>query len=45
MDIRDFSALDLSAAIRAGKIKAAEAVEAVAAEIQAKDEKYNCYIS
>ena len=44
MNIIDMTATELSAAIRAGKMTAVEATEAVLAQIGEEDKKYNCYV-
>lgn len=45
MDILKLGATELSEAIRNKKTSVPEAVEAVLAQIKAKDEEYNCYIT
>lgn len=45
MNIVEMTATQLSAAIRAGKTTATEATEAVLAQIEKKDKKYNCYVT
>ncbi len=45
MDIFDMTATQLSAAIRAGETTAVEATEAVLAQIEKEDKKYNCYVT
>lgn len=41
----DMTAVQLSAAIRAGETTAVEAAEAVLAKIEEEDKKYNCYVT
>ena len=41
----DMTAVQLSAAIRAGETTAVEATEAVLARIEEEDKKYNCYVT
>ena len=45
MELTDMTAAQMSAAIRAGKTTAVEAAEAVLAQIEAVDKKYNCYVT
>ncbi len=45
MTITDMTALQLAEAIRAGRTTAVEAAEAMLANIEAKDKKYNCYVT
>ena len=45
MDITEMTAAQLSAAIRAGETTAVEATEAVLAQIEKEDKKYNCYVA
>lgn len=45
MNIIEMTAAQLSAAIRAGKTTAVEAAEAVLAQIEKEDKKYNCYVT
>lgn len=45
MNIVDMTATQLAAAIRAGKTTAVEATEAVLAQIEKEDKKYNCYVT
>lgn len=45
MDITEMTAAQLSAAIRAGETTAVEATEAVLAQIEKEDKKYNCYVT
>lgn len=45
MKITDMTAVQLSAAIKAGKATAVEATEAVLAQIEREDKKYNCYVT
>lgn len=45
MKITDMTAVQLSAAIKAGKATAVEAAEAVLAQIEREDKKYNCYVT
>ena len=44
-DILDMTAVELAAAIRAGKTTAVEATEAVLARIEEKDKELNCYVT
>ncbi len=44
-DILDMTAVELSAAIRAGKTTAVEAVEAALARIEERDQEFNCYVT
>ena len=45
MNILDYTAVELSDRIKKGEIKVAEAVEAVFARIEEKEETLNCYIT
>ncbi|MDE7197937.1 MAG: Asp-tRNA(Asn)/Glu-tRNA(Gln) amidotransferase subunit GatA [Lachnospiraceae bacterium] len=45
MNMTDMTAVQLSAAIRAGETTAVEATEAVLARIEEEDKKYNCYVT
>ena len=45
MNIVEMTATQLSAAIRAGETTATEATEAVLAQIEKEDKKYNCYVT
>lgn len=45
MDILDYTAVELSEKIRQGEIKVAEAVEAVFARIDEKEEELHCYVT
>lgn len=45
MNIIEMTAAQLSAAIRAGETTAVEAAEAVLAQIEKEDKKYNCYVT
>ncbi len=45
MNVIEMTAAQLSAAIRAGKTTAVEAAEAVLAQIEKEDKKYNCYVT
>lgn len=45
MKITDMTAVQLSAAIKAGKATAVEAAEAVLSQIEREDKKYNCYVT
>lgn len=45
MNIADMTAVQLSAAIKAGEATALEATEAVLARIEEEDKKYNCYVT
>ncbi|MCM1056571.1 MAG: Asp-tRNA(Asn)/Glu-tRNA(Gln) amidotransferase subunit GatA [Firmicutes bacterium] len=44
-ELLSLSALGLGAAIRAGKVTAVEAAEAVLEQIEKQDEEYNCYVT
>lgn len=44
-DILDMTAVELAAAIKAGKTTAVEATEAVLARIEEKDKELNCYVT
>lgn len=45
MDILEYSAVELSAAIREGKVTATDAMEAVLARIEAKEKDINAYVT
>lgn len=45
MAITDMTAVQLAAAIKAGETTAVEAAEAVLAQIEKEDKKYNCYVT
>lgn len=45
MEITDMTAVELSAAIRAGQTSAVEAAEAMLARIEERDQIYNCYVT
>lgn len=45
MNIADMTAVQLSAAIKAGETTVLEATEAVLARIEEEDKKYNCYVT
>ena len=45
MKITDMTALQLAEAIRAGQTTAVEAAEAMLANIEARDKRYNCYVT
>lgn len=45
MNIVEMTAVQLSAAIRAGETTAVEAAEAVLAQIEKEDKNYNCYVT
>ncbi|MDE7224447.1 MAG: Asp-tRNA(Asn)/Glu-tRNA(Gln) amidotransferase subunit GatA [Acetatifactor sp.] len=45
MDLISLSAVELSAAIKAGKVTAVEAMEAVLARIERTEENYHCYVT
>ena len=45
MNIANMTATQLAAAIRAGETTAVEAAEAVLAQIEKEDKKYNCYVT
>ncbi len=45
MNIVEMTATQLAAAIKAGKITAVEAAEAVLSQIEREDKKYNCYVT
>ena len=45
MDILDLSAVELSAKIKSGEVTATEAVEAVFAQIEQKEDTLNCYVT
>lgn len=45
MNITEMTAVQLSAAIKEGKTTAVEAAEAVLAQIEKEDKKYNCYVT
>ncbi len=45
MEITDMTAVELSAAIRAGQTSAVEAAEAMLARIEERDKIYNCYVT
>ena len=45
MNILDYTAVELSDRIKKGEIKVAEAVEAVFARIDEREEALNCYIT
>ncbi len=45
MTITDMTALQLAEAIRSGQTTAVEAAEAMLASIEAKEKKYNCYVT
>ena len=45
MNITDMTAVELAAAIRAGKVTAVEAAEAALARIEEADKIYNCYVT
>jgi len=45
MSVTDMTAVQLSAAIKEGKMTAVEAAEAVLAQIEEKDKEYNCYVT
>jgi aspartyl-tRNA(Asn)/glutamyl-tRNA(Gln) amidotransferase subunit A len=45
MSITDMTAVEVAAAIRAGKMTAVEAAEAMLARIEEQDKRYNCYVT
>lgn len=45
MNVTDMTAVELSAAIRAGQVTAMEAAEAMLARIEEKDGMYHCYVT
>ena len=45
MSITDMTAVEVAAAIRAGKMTAIEAAEAMLARIEEQDKRYNCYVT
>lgn len=45
MSITDMTAVELAAAIKAGKTTAVEATEAMLARIEEQDKNYNCYVT
>lgn len=45
MSVTDKTAVQLSAAIKEGKITAPEAAEAVLSQIEEKEKEYNCYVT
>lgn len=45
MNILDYTAVELSAAIKNGEVTAVEATEAVLAEIEKKEAELNCYVT
>lgn len=45
MSVTDMTAVQLSAAIKEGKMTVVDAVEAVLAQIEEKDKEYNCYVT
>lgn len=45
MNVTDMTAVELSAAIRAGQVTAVEAAEAMLARIEEKDGMYHCYVT
>ena len=45
MDILEYSAVELSAAIREGKVTATDAMEAVLARIDAREKDINAYVT
>ena len=45
MNMIDMTAVELSAAIKAGKTTAVEATEAMLARIEEQDKMYNCYVT
>lgn len=45
MRMTEMTAVELSAAIRAGQVTAVEAVEEMLAGIEERDALYNCYVT
>lgn len=45
MDILEYSAVELSAAVREGRITATDAMEAVLARIDAREKDINAYVT